>query len=125
MASSSPLLDTRSLNESSGAAAYCTACASSTLKFRSGIRFLTDYFCPFLQGGKEFSHFAPDFRATGKTMPMEPDKADEFVALVDWNDVVLRSDASRGAHPIYEKRFDFGFYFTSGRIMPFDVFPGL
>src|SRR5450432_1347782 len=80
----------RTLNPSSGAAAYCTTSTLSTVSCRSGMRALADESGPLLERCKKGVDLAPDLGATRQPVPVRADQADQLVALVDGHNVILR-----------------------------------
>src|SRR5438105_4755834 len=88
MASSDGVLLMRSLNASSGAAAYGTLSALSTWKLRSGMRLLLRARA-FLQAEEELRNLRPDLGSSGKAAPVQANQADQLVTLVDGDAVEL------------------------------------
>src|ERR1700723_2342096 len=88
------LLAMRSLNASSGAAAYGTTSAPSIVRTSSGMLALaTDPGAP-LQRGEECADFAPQLGAAGKPAPVHADQSDELVTLIYRHQIIFRSDTA-------------------------------
>src|SRR5271155_1761790 len=126
----------RSLNTRVGATVKRWGSAFSIWKLRSGIRFLSCRFVslrfvfyyggPLLQFVEEVADLLPDFGSAGKAAPVDANQADQLVALVDWEDEVLRrGDPARVSNPVDEQGFDIGLHFLQYRIGVLDVLPGL
>src|SRR5580658_8815130 len=111
MVSSGTALVMRSLNRSVGATVKRCGSAFSIWKLRSGIRFLFhDRSChsgPVLQFVEEVADLLPDFGSAGKASPVDANQANQLVALVDWEDEVLRrGNAPDVSNPVDEQRLD-------------------
>src|ERR1700745_71560 len=89
MISSHALFMTRTLNDSSGAAANWTTSALSIVSCRSGMGALFVEPRSLLEPGKKRGNLAPDFRAAGKPAPVGADQPNQLVALIDGNQVIL------------------------------------
>src|ERR1700728_195100 len=86
------LLAMRSLNASSGAAAYWTTSAPSIVRASSGMFALATAPGATLERGEERADFAPHFGAAGKPAPMHADQSDELVTLIDRYQIIFRGD---------------------------------
>src|ERR1700683_657951 len=86
------LLAMRSLNASSGAAAYWTTSAPSIVRTSSGMLALATDPGATLERGEECADFAPHFGAAGKPAPVHADQSDELVTLIDRHQIIFRSD---------------------------------
>src|SRR5712672_1687940 len=99
MISSSGLLPIPTLNTSSGAAAYLATSTLSMFSLRSGMRTLPNA-RSFLECAEKPANFAPYIRPAREAMPISSNQADQFVAFIDGNKVVLRGNAPAVAHSI-------------------------
>src|ERR1700733_7018524 len=82
----------RSLNASSGAAAYGTTSAPSIVRTSSGMLALATDPGATLQRAEECADFAPHFGAAGKPAPVRADQSDQLVTLIDRHQIIFRSD---------------------------------
>src|SRR6266478_5913502 len=73
-------------SDTRGDAACATACAPSTRKRKSGTRTTS-------QLREELPDALPDFLAAGEPAPAAPEDADQAIALVDGNEIVLAGSA--------------------------------
>src|SRR5438132_69245 len=82
-----------SRNDNSGEAACATGCAPSTRKWRSGTRAPS-------QLREELPDALPDLLAAGEPAPAAAEDADQAIALVDGNEIVLAG----GADAVHQER---------------------
>src|SRR5580704_16621019 len=129
----------RSLNSSVGATVKRCASAFSIWKLRSGILSLAGpllLFCllsddcrdgrSLFQSVEKAANFLPDLGSAGKPAPVAANQAYQFVALVDWEHVVLGScDSSHVSHPVDQQGFNISCHFLKQRIGVLDVLPRL
>src|ERR1700683_4951878 len=85
------LLAMRSLNASSGAAAYGTTSAPSIVRTSSGMLALATNPGATLQRAEECADFAPHFGTAGKPAPVHADHSDQLVTLIDRHKIIFRS----------------------------------
>src|SRR5215469_8972394 len=126
MTSSAGLLEMHTLNVRRGAAANFTASALSTLRCSSGMAYPAVFAGLFFQVREKSVDFAPHFRPAGKPPPMSTDQTDQFVALVDGNQVILvEMRTASCADTIHKQRDDVGLHAPEHGIDLYDVFPGV
>src|SRR5580700_2564307 len=125
MPSSAGELFSRSFRASNGAAAKGTASAPSTAKLKSGMANLRGPACPALQVRKEVPDLLPHLGSAGKSSPVPPNQTHQAIALVDWDEVVLRSGRpAKARDPIHEQRFDVRLHGGEGGILIDNLLPG-
>src|ERR1700693_5523221 len=73
----------RSFKASNGTAAYGTASAPSIRKLSSGMHGLRLAAAPVLQFGKETLYLFPHLGAAGQAFPVQADKADQAITLIN------------------------------------------
>src|SRR5271155_990166 len=126
MISSLASFEMRTLNARSGVAAYGTISAVSTASCRLGMRSLAHGYRAAFERGKESANLSPHFRASGKPMPVRSNQADQLVAFVDGNHVILRLGVAAGvAGAIDEEGGDVGLHIDERGIGLFNLSPGL
>src|SRR5580704_279942 len=124
MTSSAESFTMRILNAISGAAAYGTASALSTVNCKLGMHALASDSRSLPQCGKESSNLPPDFRATRQPVPVHADETNQLVALIDRDEVILRRlRTSAKPNPIDEQGSHVGFHFVQDRVRLNNVRP--
>src|SRR5580704_16068450 len=92
-----------------GAAANSATSAPSILKPRSGIGLLRHNSRLGPEIRKEASDFPPHFRPPGQSPPVDSNQADQLIARVNRDDVILRrSRSARLADAVYQQGFNVG-----------------
>ena len=80
----------------------------------------------FFQVREKGVDFAPDLRPAGKPSPVGTDQTDQFVALVDGNQIILvEIRTANCADSIHKQRDDVGRQVSEHGIDLYDVFPGV
>src|SRR5437879_865977 len=109
-----------SLNSVVGPAANGSTSASTIVKSRSGMGAVHSLGTG-RQAGEELVYFLPDFAPAAHALPIEADKADELVTLIDGHQKV----PSGAAHPVDQQRFDVRFHLSQYRVSLLQFPPGL
>src|SRR5271156_3559874 len=118
------LLAMRSLNASSGAAAYWTTSAPSIVRTSSGMLALATDSGAALQRSEKCADFAPHFGAAGKPAPMGADQSDELVTFIDGDQIIFRGDRTAVVpDAVDEQRAHVGRHRLQDGIGLFDVHP--
>src|SRR5271156_1424660 len=120
------LLAMRSLNASSGAAAYWTTSAPSIVRTSSGMLALATDSGAALQRVEERANFAPHFGAAGKSAPMGADQSDELVTFIYGDQIIFRGDGTAIVpDAVDEQRGHVGLHPLQDGIDLFDIVPSL
>src|ERR1700691_5645295 len=94
MVSAGSALLTRNLNAIRGVAENLTTSAPSILKPRSGMHLLSHNSRPGPEVRKEVADLLPNFRPTCQAVPVNANQADQLVACIYRDNVILRQGRS-------------------------------
>ena len=84
-----------------------------------------DFRLAMRQAGEEFAQLRPHFCSAGEAFPVHANQADQLVAFVDGEQVVLGGGVSAGiAQAVDQQAFHVGFHFVQNRIALDNVVPG-